>query len=479
MVNVKCDVRDVDKDPYYYFRYILKSPKLIVAPMVDQSECAWRMLSRKYGAQLCFTPMQHAAIFARDERYRREGLSSCAEDRPLIVQFCCNDANTFLAAAKLCVGLVDGVDLNLGCPQVIAKRGHYGAYLQDEWDLIREMVSLVHRELPELPISCKIRVFPDIEKTVRYAKMLEEAGCQMLTVHGRTRDQKGALTGIASWAHIKAVKANLRIPVIANGNIQHLSDVDRCISETGVDGVMSAEGNLHNPAIFRSLNPPVWEMAEEYLGLVKVYPCPLSYIRGHLFKIFKQTLTLPGVEEIREKLAKGSKIQDFEEMVKELKEWFVPYVSGEDTLEDDRGLPLPCWLCQPYIRPPPKPPCKREAPEPLREEGELSKRKIKKLLRNPRKCFTTPRSQLPICEGKKDCPNPKNGKCSQSLCKPCCRAKCMAQALDCPAHRVWEGSKKRRAMAEVASDPEQMETGVGGDTPTTLLVTSEAPGVER
>ncbi|EGD78915.1 hypothetical protein PTSG_01890 [Salpingoeca rosetta] len=290
-----------------FFHHVLKSPKHIVAPMVDQSELSWRLLARAYGAHLCYTPMLHSGVFVRDANYRKLNFTTCAEDRPLIVQFCGNDPDTVLEAAKYVEDKCDAVDLNLGCPQNIARRGRYGAFLQDEWDTISAIVKRLHAEL-SVPVTCKIRIFDDLDKTLAYARMLEESGCQLLTVHGRTRVQKGPRSGLANWDYIKAIKNAVSIPVVANGNILYTSDIDKCIEYTGVDGVMSSETHLVNPAVFSGQYPLLWEMVDEYMGLALKHGESVACCKAHLFKLYHKCVN--DYPDLRTDLAKARSHDD-------------------------------------------------------------------------------------------------------------------------------------------------------------------------
>ncbi|VFQ70351.1 unnamed protein product [Cuscuta campestris] len=294
----------------------LGQPKYIVAPMVDNSELPFRMLCRKYGAQAAYTPMLHSRIFTENEKYRSLEFTTCKEDRPLFVQFCANDPDILLEAARRVEPYCDYVDINFGCPQRIAKRGNYGAFLMDNLSLIRSLVEKLSNNLT-VPVSCKIRIFPNLQDTINYAKMLEEAGCALLAVHGRTRDEKDGKKFRAKWDIVKAVKDSVSIPVLANGNIRHMDDVQSCLEETGAQGVLSAESLLENPALFAGYrtdrgeggveedgNVDQAELVVEYLKLCEKYPVPWRMIRSHVHKILGEWFRLQ--PDIREDLNKQS-----------------------------------------------------------------------------------------------------------------------------------------------------------------------------
>ncbi|KAI3400949.1 hypothetical protein diail_1157 [Diaporthe ilicicola] len=281
------------------------SPKYIVAPMVDQSEFAWRMLSRSFLPEserrsiLAYSPMLHARLFTDGQKYRLSHFQPTrlsksqitsqpradatsdsapsdhqpyldgnpAVDRPLFVQFCANDPQALLTAAKLVAPHCDAVDLNLGCPQGIARKGHYGAFLQEDQELIHTMIKTLHENLP-VPVTAKIRILETKEATLAYAKNVLSAGASILTVHGRRREQKGHMTGVADWGYIRHLRENLPpdTVIFANGNVLQHGDLQRCLDATGADGVMSADGNLSDPALFAPPPPPSEHTREYWRG---------------------------------------------------------------------------------------------------------------------------------------------------------------------------------------------------------------------
>ena len=165
-------------------------------------------------------------------------------DRPLFVQFCANQPDTLLAAARLVEKHCDAVDINFGCPQGIAKKGNYGSFLMDDLPLVYALINKLHKNLA-IPVTCKIRRFDDDAKTLQYAKMCADAGASVLTIHGRTREHKGPSAPMADWSIIKKVREHVGIPVISNGNIVTFDDVQACLEETGIANICMHSHMLH------------------------------------------------------------------------------------------------------------------------------------------------------------------------------------------------------------------------------------------
>ena len=204
--------------------------------------------------------MLNSGMFVRSEKYRNTVIDWMSYprnaninyediDKPLIAQLAGNNIDVLLDAGKMLQAHVTGLDLNLGCPQKIAKRGNYGAYLLPQTEKVCLIVESLCKNL-ECPISVKIRKFDNIADTIALCRDLESCGISMLTMHGRTRQQNKQLSGPADWTSIAEVRKSLSIPVIANGGIESLEDVSKCLSVTGAHGVMSSEGILENPYLF-------------------------------------------------------------------------------------------------------------------------------------------------------------------------------------------------------------------------------------
>lgn len=292
----------------------------MLAPMVNNSEEAFRILVKRYGCDICYTEMVHCRIFNESNAKADKNMwyTTREGDKPLIIQVAGNDPGEILEVCLKVQDKCDAIDINFGCPQEIARKGHYGSFLMDDWDLIKRIIKTLSKEI-SVPLFCKIRVFESIEKTVEYAKMIEASGCSLLAVHGRTREQRGQATGYVSFKHIKAVKEALSIPVISNGGVLENKDIESALELSGADGIMFGEPILFIPTICSTIPKTNIEIFEEYLTIVKDVNDSASnkHMKSHAFKMLKPILD--EFPDLRAVLGKCRTIENYEDFIEHVK----------------------------------------------------------------------------------------------------------------------------------------------------------------
>lgn len=202
---------------------------------------------------------------------------------------------------------------------------------------------------------------------------------------------------------------------------------------------MSAEGLLYNPSLFTNKPLAVWDATRQYIELSRKYPCPFSYIRGHVFKFFHSLFMLEEHKELRNIVAKTRSDEDFLMVATKLE---TKYRDDYNKFIDANNIPthpneLPIFFCKPYYRPPPTKfntnlQSLTNIPNKLLDETKLNEthKPIKRIKLESKPKIKTQR--LPLC---KNCPNPKGIRCNFGFCRTCCRTKTLEDKLNCIGHR--------------------------------------------
>jgi tRNA-dihydrouridine synthase B len=239
------------RKPAFSVRNIPIYGDAILAPMAGFSDQPYRRLCREFGSAMSCTEFVLDSSLAYGSQRSKQMLSFDPAERPVSAQIFGRDEDSLERAGIHVEQLgVDIVDLNLGCsvPKVL-KRGA-GAYLLQEPARIGSILARLCRAL-SVPVTAKIRLGWD-EDSLNYlevARILEDNGAALIAVHGRTQSQN--YDSPANWDAIAEVKQAAHIPIIGNGDVECVADIERIKRHTGCDGVMIARAAVGNPWIFQ------------------------------------------------------------------------------------------------------------------------------------------------------------------------------------------------------------------------------------
>jgi tRNA-dihydrouridine synthase B len=319
--------------------------KVILAPMSGVTDLPFRQQVRHFGEHLVVSEMIASDAMTRIQRHQKEVRKmhgDCAAERPLSVQLAGTEPEEMAEAARMneARGAMI-IDINMGCPAKKVTKGYAGSALMRQETLAAAIIEATVKAV-NVPVTLKMRLGwdDDCRNAPRLAKIAEDLGIQMVTVHGRTRCQ--FYKGDADWDAIADVKQAVSIPVIGNGDIKTEEDAAELLRRSGADGVMVGRGIQGRP----------WFLAQvsHYLKTGRKLPAPsladqLATILRHYDAMIDHHGVIPGYRIARKHLGwycnslrnatefrrVVNALEDPQEVKQAIRDFYEPLIAGEPT----------------------------------------------------------------------------------------------------------------------------------------------------
>lgn len=275
---------------------------IFLAPMEDVTDPAFRLMCKKFGADMVYTEFISSDALIRLVNKTTQKLSICDEERPVAIQIYGRETDAMVGAAQIAeAACPDILDINFGCPvKKVAGKGAGSGMLQNVPKMLEITRAVV--EAVKVPVTVKTRLGWDANSKiiVDLAERLQDCGIAALTIHGRTRAQM--YTGEADWTLIGDVKNNPRmhIPIIGNGDVTTPQRAKECFDKYGVDAVMIGRGSIGRPWIFKEIKHYL-ETGEELTSLS--FEWKMQVLREEVLNSVERLDERRGIVHIRRHLA--------------------------------------------------------------------------------------------------------------------------------------------------------------------------------